>query len=169
MRVEVGPVRVDGERLALYAAWHAGRERARNWEPSPIDENDYAGQFGFPHPAAREVAYYDDGAEGAVGSRLVGVGLCDETPRAWSAIYFFYDPAYARMSPGVAHVLNLVGLARQQGKEHVYLGFRINDCVSMRYKAQFRPHELLVGRPAPDEVPRWVPGEVAAIPETSEP
>jgi leucyl-tRNA---protein transferase len=71
------------------------------------------------------------------------------------AIYFFYDPTYARRSPGVFHVLNLVELARQQGKTHVYLGFRITDCASMRYKATFRPHELLLGRPAAHEPPIW--------------
>lgn len=155
LRCEVGPVRVDEARLALYAAWHASRERARGWEPSPIDGDDYAAQFGFPHPCAREVAYYDDNPLSASGPRLVGLGLCDETPRALSAIYFFYDPAYSSRSPGVFHVVNLVRLAREQGRAHVYLGFRINDCASMRYKAGFRPHELLAGRPGPDEAPRW--------------
>jgi arginine-tRNA-protein transferase len=155
LRCEVGPVRVDSERLALYAAWHAGREQARDWEASPLDADDYARQFGFPHPCAREFTYYDDQPSGAAGPRLVGVGLCDETPRALSAIYFFYDPAYGGHSPGVFHVLNVARLARQQGKAHVYLGFRINGCASMRYKGGFRPHELLIGRPGPEETPRW--------------
>ena len=163
-RSEVGPVRVDADRLELYARWHAGREQTRNWEPSHLDARDYAGQFGFPQPCAREVAYYDDrpvdtntgrNNDGKT-PRLVGVGLCDETPHAWSAIYFFHDPAYARHSPGVFHILNLIALARQQGKAHVYLGFRVQDCASMRYKALFRPHELLMGRPAAHEPPSWL-------------
>lgn len=154
-RAEVGAVRVDAERLALYAAWHAGREKARSWEPSPMDRDDYDNQFGFPHACAREIAYYDDDAGDGKGSKLMGVGLYDETPLALSAIYFFYDPAYARNSPGVFHVLNLVHLAAQQGKTHLYLGFRISDCASMRYKALFRPHELLIGRPGADESPCW--------------
>ena len=152
LRREVGPVRVDGERLALYAAWHAEREHARRWEPMPVGAKEYARDFGFPHPCAREIAYYDDDAP---GSRLVGVGLCDETPRAWSAIYFFYDPAYADRSPGTFHVLSLVELARATGKAHVYLGYRIAACESMSYKAAFRPHELLAGRPGPDEPALW--------------
>jgi leucyl-tRNA---protein transferase len=155
LRCEVGPVRVDSERLALYATWHADRERARHWEASPVDLKDYVTQFGFPHPCAREVAYYDDAGADAQGPRLVAVGLCDETPRAWSAIYFFYDPAYAGRSPGVFHLVNLARLAARQGKAHVYLGYRINDCASMRYKASFRPHELLAGRPETDAAPRW--------------
>ena len=124
-----------------------------------MDAKAYAAQFGFPHPCAREVAYYDD--EGP-SPRLVGLGLCDETPNAWSAIYFFHDPAQASRSLGVFHVLNLVRLARQQGKSHVYLGFRVSDCASMRYKAGFRPHEVLVGRPGSHEVPAWRPGDEAA-------
>jgi arginyl-tRNA--protein-N-Asp/Glu arginylyltransferase len=159
-RTVVGPVRVDADRLALHAAWHAGRERARNWEPSPMVEEDYASQFGFPHPCAREIAYYDDTPLPGRAPCLVGVGLCDETAHAWSASYFFYDPAYAASSPGVFHVVNLARMAREQGKAHVYLGFRINDCASMRYKARFRPHELLTGRPGMDEEPVWTAGGV---------
>lgn len=148
LRCEVGPVRVDDERLALYARWHANRELMRRWEPSPLDRENYVTTFAFPHPCAREVAYYDDG-------RLVALGLCDETPRAWSAAYFFYDPAYTDRSPGTYHLVNLVSIAARDGKAHVYLGYRINDCPSMRYKASFHPHELLSGRPEPNEVPRW--------------
>jgi arginyl-tRNA--protein-N-Asp/Glu arginylyltransferase len=153
LRREVGPVRVDRERLALYAAWHAARERDRGWEPMPLAADDYARDFALPQPCARELAYYAADAPG--GPRLVGVGLCAETPAAWSAIYFFYDPAYAGRSPGVAHVLTLVELARARGKAHVYLGYRVSECLSMRYKSGFRPHELLDGRPGPDDEPRW--------------
>src|SRR5262245_59338574 len=35
LRVEIGSPRVDRERLALYHAWHASREDARGWSPSP--------------------------------------------------------------------------------------------------------------------------------------
>lgn len=155
LRMAIGPVRVDAERLALYGAWHAGREQARSWEPSPMEEDDYYMQFGFPHPCAREVAYYDDAPASGGAPRLVGVGICDETPRAWSASYFFHDPAYAVYSPGVVHILSLARLAQQQGKPHLYLGYRIEGCASMRYKGRFQPHELLLDRPALDEAPRW--------------
>jgi arginine-tRNA-protein transferase len=162
LRCEVGPVRVDEARLKLYAAWHAGRESSRGWEPMPLSRKDYARDFAIPHPCAQELAYYDDSA-GSPGSsstsgappHLVGVGLCDVTPHAWSAIYFYYDPAYAAVSPGVVHVLTLIELARQLGQEHVYLGYRVSQCPSMRYKAQFRPHQLLEGRPAPEDAPLW--------------
>jgi arginyl-tRNA--protein-N-Asp/Glu arginylyltransferase len=152
LRRVVGPPRVDDERLALYAAWHASREDARGWEPNAQSRERYKLEFGFAHPCAREAAYYDDDA----GGRLVSVGLFDETPRALSAAFFFYDPAYARCSPGTANVLALVEDARAARKEHLYLGYCVAGCASLRYKAAFRPHERLVGRPEMNEAPRWV-------------
>jgi arginine-tRNA-protein transferase len=153
LRRVVGRPVVDRERLALYEKWHSGRERERGWEPNPQDPRRYALELAFPHPCAREAAFYDDQA----GGRLVGVGLFDETPRALSAAFFYYDPDYARLSPGIANVLTLVDDARRTGRGHVYLGFRVEGCASLRYKAGFRPHEVLDGRPGPDEVPCWSP------------
>jgi leucyl-tRNA---protein transferase len=152
LRAVVGPPRVDEERLALYHAWHGEREISREWTPGKLGTRDYFYQFAFPHPAAREVAYYDDEA----GGRLVAVGICDETPRAWSAVYCFYDPAYARLSPGVGNVITLVSIARDQGKPHVYLGYRVSDCPSLRYKQDFHPQEVLLYGPRDDEAPTWV-------------
>jgi arginine-tRNA-protein transferase len=159
LRVMVGPPRVDNERLALYHAWHAEREIAREWAPGKIGSREYFYQFAFPHPSAREVAYYDDDA----GGKLVALAICDETPRAWSAVYCFYDPAYARLSPGTGNVLTLVRIARAQGKPYVYLGYRVSACASLRYKEDFHPQEILQGSPADDEEPRWVRTDNQAI------
>jgi arginyl-tRNA--protein-N-Asp/Glu arginylyltransferase len=145
LTVEMGPPRIDDERLALYARWHAEREQARGWPGSALDAADYDRAFGH---CAREVLYRDAGT-------LVGVGTCDETATAYSAVFFFHEPAQARLSLGVNHVVTLVERARREGKSHVYLGFRVLGCPSMRYKAQYLPHELLEGRPDLDEVPRW--------------
>jgi leucyl-tRNA---protein transferase len=148
-QARLGRPRIDQERLDLYARWHAAREDRRGWRASPLGREEYALQFAYPHPAARELSLWDD-------ERLVAVALCDVTPRAWSLVYFFYDPAIARLSPGVANVTRAVALAGQRGIPHVYLGYRVLGCASMRYKAAFRPHELLVGRPGPEEEPQWV-------------
>ena len=151
LRREVERPQVDDERLALYAKWHAEREQLRAWEPNPTTRARYKMEFAFPHPCARETAFYDD----AAGGRLVGVGLFDETPRALSAAFFFYDPAYARSSLGTANVLALIDDARRAGLEYVYLGYRVEGCASLRYKAAFAPHELLRERPALDEPVSW--------------
>ncbi|HUG53671.1 MAG TPA: arginyltransferase [Vicinamibacteria bacterium] len=149
LRLQVGLPRADRPRLDLYARWHAAREQRRGWPSVPLGADEYALQFAYPHPAGRELTLWDAG-------RLVAVSLCDVTPRAWSAIYCFYDPDLARLSLGVANVMFCVELARARGLSHVYLGYRVLGCPSMRYKEGFRPHELLVGRPGPDEEPRWI-------------
>jgi arginine-tRNA-protein transferase len=87
----------------------------------------------------------------------VAVGVFDVTPKALSAIFFYYDPAYARMSPGTANVVSLVREAAAAGRSYVYLGYRVAGCASLRYKASFRPHELLDGRPeTPNDPARWL-------------
>jgi arginyl-tRNA--protein-N-Asp/Glu arginylyltransferase len=139
---------VDDERLGLYHAWHAARETHHGWEPSPLGADEYLAQFAFPHPAARELTFHD-------GDRLVAVGIHDVSPRLWSAVYFFYDPAVARLSPGVANIMFSLDMARAQGIPHVYLGYRVEGCESMRYKGGFGPHELLEGRPDPGDHPAW--------------
>jgi leucyl-tRNA---protein transferase len=152
LRVTVGPPRVDDERLALYRLWHADREAAREWSPSALDADDYGMQFAFPHPCAREVALHDD----AAGGRLVGVSICDETPGAWSLVYFFYDPAYAERSLGVANVVLGVEIAAERQIPYVYLGYAVADCPSLRYKRAFGPREELVGWPRGAQEPQWV-------------
>jgi arginyl-tRNA--protein-N-Asp/Glu arginylyltransferase len=149
LTVTIGPPRVDDERLDLHARWHAGREQRRGWQPVPLDAADYARSFGNLDACSREVQYRDE------GGKLVGLGICDETATAYSAVYFFHDPGHPRMSLGVNHVLTLIERARREGKRHVYLGYRVLGCFSMRYKAEFRPHELLEGRPSAAEPASW--------------
>jgi arginine-tRNA-protein transferase len=52
-------------------------------------------------------------------------------------------------------VLSLIDDARVQGKGHVYLGYCVAGCASLTYKASYRPHERLIGRPRFEEEPVW--------------
>ncbi len=151
LRRVVSVPKIDEERLALYRKWHAQREDARGWDPSPIDAQRYGFDFAFPHPSVREVAFRDPDD----GDRLVGLGIVDETPNALSAVYFFWDPERAPASLGVAHVVMLIEDARARGMPYVYLGYRVLDCPSLVYKSRYGPHELLDGRPDDGEPPRW--------------
>lgn len=138
---------VDDARLSLYTRWHAAREASRGWDERPTNTELYANDFLFPHPCAREAAFYE-------GDRLVGLGLFDAMPHSLSAAYFFYEPDFEG-SLGIANVMSLVEDARERGLQHVYLGFRVQACPSLKYKSSFRPHELLEGRPAMHETPIW--------------
>jgi arginine-tRNA-protein transferase len=151
LRVQIDYPIVDQARLDLFQAWHNERQSKRGWEPASLDADDYFMQFAFPTPIAREVTYYDP----ADGDRLVMVAICDETPRAWNAVFCFYHPAYARTSPGTVNILNLVQLAQATGRPYLHLGYRVSACPSLRYKSAFQPQEVLTGRPSDDDEPRW--------------
>lgn len=148
--------RVDRERLDLYARWHEHREKRRGWEPSRLDERSYTMEFAFPHPSVREVAYRDP----AHANRLVGLGIVDEVPQGLSAVYFFWDPEHAPPSLGTAHVVGLIDEAATRGLSSVYLGYLVDACPSLAYKARFNPRESLSGRPADHEVPTWTAADV---------
>ena len=152
LRMEVRRPVVDEAHLTLFAAWHSERVAARSWESVAVEADEYFMQFAFPTTIARELAYTDE----AAGGRLVMVAICDETPRAWNAVFCYYDPAYAGMSPGTANILTLVGLAHATGRRFLHLGYRVSACPSLRYKSAFHPQEVLLGRPGPGEEPQWV-------------
>lgn len=152
LKFTIGVPRVDDERLDLYARWHAMREETSGWSPNPLDGDSYHIQFAHPHPAAREVAIYD-------GKKLIGIGIADQTPRAWSLVFQFYDPQMLDRSLGVVNVLVQLEHAKRLGIPYAYLGFLVRGCRSMEYKAGYRPHELLVGRPTAKAKPVWKPGE----------
>ncbi len=148
LRLEVGVPQVDDARLELYRRWHSGREKERGWKPDRIGVESYAMQFCFPHPAAREFSYWD-------GDDLGGVGIADETQRALSAVYCYHDPSRSRLSIGTLNVLRSIDYARERGIAHVYLGYCVEGCESLRYKARFRPQERLVGHADDTATPRW--------------
>jgi arginyl-tRNA--protein-N-Asp/Glu arginylyltransferase len=77
--------------------------------------------------------------------RLVGVAVCDRAADALSAVYCFYDPGAARLSPGTYSILKQVELCRTWNHRFLYLGLYVADCKSMRYKAAYVPHERLIG------------------------
>jgi arginine-tRNA-protein transferase len=152
LRAEIGEPIIDEARLQLFHTWQRERVESRAWEPAQLSEQDYFMRFAFPSAVAREVAYYDTDAD----DRLVMVAICDETPQAWSAVFCFYDPGYARMSPGIANILRLVDIARATSRRFVYLGYLVLACQSLRYKADFHTQEVLVGLPGDRDTPRWV-------------
>jgi arginyl-tRNA--protein-N-Asp/Glu arginylyltransferase len=148
LRVTIGNPVMDAERLALFNAWHAMRESSRGWNPTSMTPEEYDASFCEPHPCARELAYYE-------GERLVAVGLVDVTPHAVSSVYFYYHPDCRPRGLGVASVLFEIFWAHENGRAHLYLGYRVSGCPSTAYKAQYGPHELLVGRPEFNEQAVW--------------
>ena len=137
IRLVIGEPAVTRDKLALYDRFHRAQHETKGW-PRHEAENatDYAESFvDNPFPT-REWCYY-------LGDRLVGVGYVDDLPDALSAIYFFHDPDERRRSLGTVNVLSVLAHAAARGVPHVYLGFYVEGCRSLEYKARFRPNEVL--------------------------
>jgi arginine-tRNA-protein transferase len=74
---------------------------------------------------------------------LIGVGYVDALPGGLSAVYFFYDPAHRQRSLGTWNVLNVLRETTRRGLPYTYLGYYVEGCPSMVYKARFAPNEIL--------------------------
>ncbi|MCC2615404.1 arginyltransferase [Aestuariibacter halophilus] len=77
---------------------------------------------------------YDDG-------QLVVVAVTDRFPNSLSALYTFFDPTYAHRSIGTLAILQQITQAQQWQLDFLYLGYQIDACQKMNYKARFYPHE----------------------------
>jgi len=100
-----------------------------------------------------------------LGDELLGVMVSDQMLDGLSAIYTFYEPSEEARSLGTLAVLFQVEMAQQLGLEYVYLGYWIQNCDKMNYKAKFRPLEILVGGQwqRREQLPRGGNNSVAVI------
>jgi len=150
VRAELHPLFVTAEHVELYNRYHSFMLRHRRWPERTITPREYASDFLSGATAVgRQWLYFD-------GDKLVGVALMDEVPNAISLVYCFYDPAWRARSPGTFSILTQLLYAQEKGLEHAYLGYWIDACQSMAYKARFRPHEILKSYPPDSQPPVWV-------------
>ncbi len=75
--------------------------------------------------------------------RLVACCLVDRTGDGLSAVYSFFEPEPAERGLGSFMILWLVEAARALGLDYVYLGYWIEECRKMSYKARYGPLEAL--------------------------
>jgi arginine-tRNA-protein transferase len=156
VRIQIGKPTVSRAKLKLYDRFHAFQTMNKGWPLHPAEDNEsYIDSFVHNPFPTQEWCYYFD-------NRLVGVGYVDDLPApltlpsppseggegrvrgaGLSAIYFFYDPDERRRSLGIFNVLSIIEHAKQRGIPHVYLGYYVEGCRSMEYKATFGPNQVL--------------------------
>jgi arginyl-tRNA--protein-N-Asp/Glu arginylyltransferase len=133
---EIGRPRTTAEKVALYNRHKV--ERGLLIGDGLLDEEGYEQFLVETCTETIEIAYRRRGA-------LVGIAVADRAEDALSAVYCFYDPHYASLSPGAYSILKQIELCRAWGLRHLYLGLYVGGCRSMRYKAAYLPHERLIG------------------------
>ncbi|KAJ3023129.1 UNVERIFIED_CONTAM: hypothetical protein HDU68_008771 [Siphonaria sp. JEL0065] len=109
----------------------------------------------FPGYGSFHQKYYLNG-------QLIAVSVLDILPACVSAVYFMYDPTnpiVRNLSMGVYSGLRETAMAKQYsrilpGLKYLYMGFYIHSCSKMRYKAQFKPSDLICPKTRV-----WVPVE----------
>lgn len=73
---------------------------------------------------------------------LLGVAVTDRIGDSLSAVYTFYDPRLQDRGLGMLAILRQLERARALGCRWLYLGYWIEGCERMTYKADYRPHEV---------------------------
>lgn len=142
LRVEVAEPTPTREKYELY------RQYLAEWHGSEM-EDSLAGFVAFLYDSpvtTVEFTYREP------SGRLVGVGICDLGSSYLSSVYFYHDPAVSKRGVGTFSALYEIEYARRRGLAYCYLGYWVEGCSTMDYKASFRPHEQLdadgVWRPA---------------------
>ena len=129
IRTNFGPLRYEQQLFDLYHT----HSQARFGQESTFDE--FIANLHSPPCPALLARYEENG-------RLLGAGYLDLCSDGLSSVYFVFDPASARLSPGVFSVLREIEEAKSMGLSHYYLGYVVPGCERMAYKAGFHPHQL---------------------------
>jgi len=77
-----------------------------------------------------------------VAERLTAIAVTDILPNGLSAVYTFFDPELAYLSPGVLALLWQIQEAQQRGLSWLYLGYWVPNCTKMSYKSNYRPLQI---------------------------
>lgn len=144
----------DPEEFALYRRYQL---KVHNDEPDDVTENSYR-RFLVDTPLLHVYPTGDCTVppcgfgsfhqQYLIDGQLVAVGVIDILPNCLSSKYLFWDPDFAFLSLGKYSALQEIGWVKENqvycpSLQYYYLGYYIHSCNKMRYKAAYRPSELL--------------------------
>lgn len=132
--VRIEPATATRAKSALYTAYLAWQHGTAREEISETQYTEFLVRS-CPGVETLEVQLWS-------GEQLAGVGVVDRFEDALSSVYFYFDPRWARFSPGTYSALLEIELAREWQLAHYYLGYYIGDCRQMNYKSRFKPCEV---------------------------
>jgi arginine-tRNA-protein transferase len=130
--IKPGPLKPSEKDIALLQNFFETRYPGKNNNARDY----YAGFFLNSSSFSIALRYFLD--NDLVGESIIDVG------EGWlSAVYFFFDPAASKRSPGTFNILTLIDICKEQNIDKLYLGYWIKESNAMNYKSSFRPYYLL--------------------------
>jgi arginine-tRNA-protein transferase len=137
-KLVIGEPTIDEGRMDLYLRHHEHHAHQKGWPSPTLDDAVGHMQSIVDGPLpVQEWAYYRD-------NKLVAISYIDELDEGFSGIYFYHDPDHRQLSLGTWICLSLIEEAGARKFPYVYMGYYIQGCRSMEYKARFVPNQVLV-------------------------
>lgn len=136
LRFQLASPSVDSIRVQLFNRHRNTRGLAQSDVPVTLD--DYQSfLLGAPNLSYELSIWQAD--------KLLSVSITDWGKTSLSAVYCFFDPDYSQWSLGTLSILKQIELALHHGHRWLYLGFYVAENSHLSYKANFRPHQRLIG------------------------
>lgn len=141
---------ISNEHLELYDKYHRFMEQKRGWQYYNLKPQSYHELYvSGAHNFGKEVLYFHE-------DQLIGVDLIDFLDDGISSIYFYYDPDFEKLSLGRLSIYEQIILAKEYDLDWIYLGYYVEHCQSLKYKASYAPSQILQGNPNLNEDAIWI-------------
>lgn len=136
LTLQVRPAGFDEDHYRLYRKYMSWRHPGGGMDSD--DPDAYHNLYSSSWSDTEMLCFYND-------DRLNAVAITDILERGVSAVYTFYDPDLSHQGLGTYAILRQIEYAREKQLPYVYLGYWVEACTKMAYKARFSPHQTFRG------------------------